>query len=138
MKCCNGECVQKCKIVDGENCEGSDDDDCRMNCALGELCPQPSQKVWSGFTEKKCNPRGCQGDCSDDTHWCWKIYQCVQTEDYEVCSICTNLVEGPDGIPYPGLYYHCYPVEPAQNKCYSCDKSTDEPETYDVDNDSCN
>ena len=137
MKCCDGGyCVPKCNIIDGESCNGDLELGC--SCAMGEECAPPSTRtVWSGATEKICSPRGCEGDCSDDTQWCSRMYQCEKTLDYTPCAICSNLVEGPGGIPYPGLIYNCYPLEPFQNRCYSCEQGVVIDETT-VDNDSCN
>ncbi len=140
MKCCSpvwpGVCRERCKLVNGTTCSGSDDpyNSCAME--VGECTPS-TRTEWSGVTEKTCNPRGCIGDCSDDTHWCSRTYQFVKTTNFTPCAICTNLWEGPDGIPYPGLIYHCYAVEPAQINCYSCRQGAIIAEPN-VENDTCN
>lgn len=138
QKCCDGVCTPKCKIVDGPtDCWGVELG-CSCASEVGECAPPSSRMVWSGFTEKICNPRGCVGDCHDDTDWCSRTYRCIKTALYTPCAICTNLVEG-SIPPYYGLIYHCYGVEPAQNKCYSCSEVGGAliGETR-IENDSCN
>ena len=138
--CCNGVCKEKCKIVDGESCEEPffNGPPCSLTCVLpGWECGLAEHKVWSGFTEKICNPEGCQGDCSHDTEWCWKSYECVPTLNFTLYTLCMNYIIGPIGpIPFP--YFICSDSFPVLTPCYSC---TDASVHYDagyVHNDSCN
>lgn len=140
--CCADEtCVRKCDTVDGETCIEPFplDFDCGMTCVLpGGLCGLYSTKDWSGFTEKICSPPGCPDDCIQDTHWCWKKYNCVPSNDYTWTDTCSNVIVAPGGYSMILPYYVCSDVFPIPTKCYSCKRSETPISIYYVDNDSCN
>lgn len=142
MKCCSpvwpGVCREKCKLVDGESCIMDAKIGCTGTCVYGGSCSIDSQKVYSGVTEKTCNPKGCMGDCSEDTTWCYKTYNCVPSTTYIWLSQCTFTPSGPGGDPVTLDHTVCE-VLTFSAKCYLCTKDTiPVGEPTNVEYDSCN
>jgi hypothetical protein len=136
-KCCGGECKDKCKIIDGEDCDPFFiDNPCSTTCVIGPddgLCGFASMTEWSGITEKICNPEGCPGDCHHDTDWCSKTYACEPSGEFAYLDSCLNF--NPGFPPIPFIFHRC--VTTYVGKCQSCKKGA-QIDRHDVDNDSCN
>ena len=131
-------CLPKCEIVDGEDCDETDDLSCSaMSCAIEGLCTRPTRKVYQGGTEKICSPRGCVGDCTDDVKVCYKVYECVPSEVPAYFSVCSSVYCWPGAGCWPKGYYSCEGVV-LPNRCYGCEQGEEQvSKRHYVHNDSC-
>jgi len=141
-KCCSpvwpGVCRDICKLVDGESCIMDAKIGCTGTCVYGGSCGIDTQNVYSGVTEKTCNPQGCTGDCTSGTTWCYKTYNCVPSTTYIWLSQCTFTPSGPGGEPVTLDHVVC-DVLTFSAKCYLCTKDTiPVGEPTNVEYDSCN
>lgn len=130
---CDETNCEICKIIEAGI-------DCATTCTVGGpggICGEPSEIRYSNVIEKICDPEGCPGDCNHDTHWCWKKYQCVGTEDYMSFATCSN-IKMVGGYPITLPYYECFNTVPFPGRCYSCAAADEPSDTHYVDNDSCN
>ena len=136
QKCCNdgmGTIKEKCQIIDGDSCSGLTLEFC-SGCALNNKdCSWHSNTiVYEGGKEKICNPKGCDGDCNDDSQkLCYKEYPC-RPFGYIPLHVCTVLETDPPGLDLP----HCELGGLPSNKCYICTEGT--PLEHYVQNESCN
>ena len=135
QKCCNGTCVDNCKIVNGESCSAADTfcSGCAMIGAGGCLW-QGNAKICFGGSEKICNPRGCEGDCHDDTKICYTEYPCIPEEVGMPMATCSIFYPGMPPIPAPP---HCN-IGTIIDNCYFCTGDLNNPLNHWVQNDSCN
>jgi hypothetical protein len=146
LKCCgDGVCEPPCELVEGENCEAPlppypEPSDCSaMSCAIGDICSRPGINIiWSGVTERTCNPVGCPGDCDEDITWCWKGYRCVRSGNYELFATCSDQHCVPLVGCNPKGFFSCESVAPIPTKCYICEQSSEGLEVHYVKTDSCN
>jgi hypothetical protein len=109
-----------------------------MSCTMpGGQCSRPVTKEYWGGTEKICDPEGCPGDCTHDTHWCYKEYDCIQSAGVSYWSVCSmfHVDSRTEQVVNKG-FYSCEDV-PVPINCYGCEREQD-PEIYYVEYDSCN
>lgn len=136
--CCDdGSCAMPCEIVEGQKCEppfGSTIMPCASTCALVDgPCGFPLTKVWSGKTETTCSPEGCDGDCSKDTHWCSKTYDCVPSGNFETLSNCSTISSS-----YPPITYSFQRCVTGFGQCQSCMEGPEPENPPEIQYDSCN
>jgi len=96
-------------------------------CTVGGSCNYlPDARVYKGGKEKKCNPRGCPGQCNDDTKICYTDYPCTKASAPWLFHVCTGMV-----IPT------CQSVAPVPMLCYPCIYDVANRVEHWVDNDAC-
>jgi len=132
--CCDdGTCVPPCDIVEGESCTGLNSGNCKQCAMHGHESQCGEIKIWYKYlfpqiNAKRCNERGCLGDCNDDRILCYAERDCEISHGYPFM-VCTAM--NPNGQPAPA---HC---ALGAGKCWICIPEDQEYEHW-VDYDSCN
>lgn len=139
QKCCpDKSCVQKCKVVDGEDCDklSTFDDGCAINDT--DCSYLPTARLYKGGIEKICDPTGCPGDCTDDTKVCYTDYPYIKSPVPFICEECSSMTAPPPPqIPQLCNPPCCISTFPFPTLCYKCIFDNENKEEHLVQNDSC-